>query len=102
MPHPAIFAFHKLIIAKMRKNKDKEAKDRDEAVQILKALIDKRESAATKRLLKSILLKWQAKVLGSLKEMGELELVAVLKWIIRRRVINFGHILITRVDYRNS
>jgi hypothetical protein len=79
LPHPAVFAFHKLIIAQIRKSEDKKAKDRYEAVKILKALIDKGESATAKRFLKSMLSKWQAKVLGSLKEMGELALLGALK-----------------------
>jgi len=79
LPHPAIFAFHKLIIAQIRKNKDKKAKDKEEALRILRALIDKGELVPTKKLLNCMLLKWQTKVLASLKEMGELELLAALK-----------------------
>lgn len=79
LPHPAVFAFHKLIVAQIRKNKDKEAKDKEQAVRILRALIDKGELAATKKFLSCMLLKWQAKVLTSLKEMGELELLGALK-----------------------
>lgn len=79
LPHPAIFAFHKLIVARIRKSKDKEAKDKEEALKILRALIDKGELVTTKRFLNCMLLKWQAKVLASLKEMGELELLSALK-----------------------
>ncbi len=79
LPHPAVFAFHKLIVAQIRKNKDKEAKDKEQAVRILRALIDKGELAATKKFLSCMFLKWQAKVLTSLKEMGELELLGALK-----------------------
>lgn len=79
LPHPAIFAFHKLIIAQIRKNKDKEAKDKEEALRILRALIDKGELATTKKFLNCMLSKWQAKVLASLKEMGESEFLCALK-----------------------
>lgn len=79
LPHPAVFAFHKLIVAQIRKNKDKEAKDKEQAVRILRALIDKGELTATRKFLNCMLLKWQAKVLASLKETGELELLAALK-----------------------
>lgn len=79
LPHPAVFAFHKLIIAQIRRNKDKEAKDKEQAVRILRALIDKGELATTKKFLSCMLLKWQVKVLASLKEMGEPEFLAVLK-----------------------
>lgn len=79
LPHPAVFAFHKLIVAQIRRNKDKEAKDKEQAVRILRALIDKGELVATKKFLNCMLLKWQAKVLASLKEMGELELLGALK-----------------------
>jgi len=79
LPHPAIFVFHKLIIAQIRKNKDKEAKDKEEALRILRALIDKGELITTKKFLNCMLSKWQAKVLASLKEMGEFELLDLLK-----------------------
>ncbi|MCX5698330.1 MAG: GSU2403 family nucleotidyltransferase fold protein [Candidatus Omnitrophica bacterium] len=79
LPHPAVFAFHKLIVAQIRKNKDKKAEDKEQAVRILRALIDKGELATTKKFLNCMFLKWQAKALASLKEMGELELLGVLK-----------------------
>ena len=79
LPHPAIFAFHKLIIAQIRGNKDKEAKDKEEALSVLRALIDKGELATTKKFLNCMFSKWQTKVLTSLKEMGELELLGLLK-----------------------
>ena len=79
LPHPAVFAFHKLKIAQIRRNKDKEAKDKEQAVRILRALIEKGELETTKKFLNCMLLKWQVKVFASLKEMEELELLGVLK-----------------------
>ncbi|MDD5079066.1 MAG: hypothetical protein PHH68_01910 [Candidatus Omnitrophica bacterium] len=78
MPHPAIFAFHKLIVAKIRKNKDKGAKDKEEAVRILRALIAKGELALTMRLLHCMLPKWRIKVLASLKETNAPEILGAL------------------------
>jgi hypothetical protein len=78
VPHPAIFAFHKLIVAKIRKNKDKEAKDKEEALRVLRALIDKGELVLTIRFLNCMLPKWKTKVLASLKETRDPELLGAL------------------------
>ncbi|MBU0605526.1 MAG: nucleotidyltransferase domain-containing protein, partial [Candidatus Omnitrophica bacterium] len=45
LPHPVVFAFHKLIIATLRRNKDKAAKDIEGALRILKAVLDKGQKA---------------------------------------------------------
>ena len=78
LPHPVIFAFHKLIIATLRKNEDKATKDIEGALRILKALLDKGEKVAMKITFDSMLPTWQKKVLKSLKNMGEEELLRIL------------------------
>ena len=78
LPHPVIFAFHKLIIAMLRKNKDKATKDMEGALRILMAVLDKGEKVAMKITFDSMLPTWRNRVLHSLKKMGEEELLRLL------------------------
>jgi len=79
LPHPVIFAFHKLIIATLRKNEDKATKDIEGALRILKAVLDKGEKVLIKITFDSIIPTWQKKVLKTLKSMGEIELLRLLE-----------------------
>ena len=79
LPHPVIFAFHKLIIATLRKNEDKSAKDNRDALRILKAVLDKGEKTVIKITFDSILPTWRKKILHCLKKMGETELLRFLE-----------------------
>lgn len=54
IPHPANFALHKLLISGKRRNKDKIAKDIQDASRILKALIEKKEVKSIKNILNSM------------------------------------------------
>lgn len=78
LPHPVIFALHKLIVASIRKEKDKEIKDKEEAKKIIKALLDKGELAIIKMQFNSMLPKWRGKVLRGLKEIEEYKLLKFL------------------------
>jgi hypothetical protein len=78
MPHPANFALHKLIIFQRRFKEDKATKDRNAAIEILKALIKKKESDIIRRVFNSIPQKWQAKIIKGLKEAKETELLDIL------------------------
>ena len=79
LPHPVLFAFHKLIIAQLRRNEDKAAKDNEGALRILKAVLDKGESEVIKRMFNSMLPKWREKVLKSLKKNSEIEFLRLLE-----------------------
>ncbi|MEI8348693.1 MAG: GSU2403 family nucleotidyltransferase fold protein [Candidatus Omnitrophota bacterium] len=63
LPHPANFALHKLIIFQRRAKKDKAEKDRNTAIEILKALINKGEAHIIKNVFRSVHRKWQNKIL---------------------------------------
>ncbi len=78
MPHPANFALHKLIIFQRRFKEDKAIKDRNTAVDILKALINKDEEENLKQVFNSMIPKWQKKVLKGLEEIKEKEILNVL------------------------
>ena len=79
LPHPVLFAFHKLIIAQLRRNADKADKDNEGAIRILKAVLDKGESAIIKRTFNSMLPKWREKIIKSLKKIGEPDILRLLE-----------------------
>lgn len=78
VPHPANFALHKLIIFQRRVKKEKAIKDRDMAVAILKALIDKGESKNIVKAYASAPQKWQKKILNGLRDADEREVLKVV------------------------
>jgi hypothetical protein len=78
LPHPANFGLHKLIIFQRRIKEDKAAKDRNIAIEILRALINKGDSAIIKRVFNSVPAKWQSKIIKGLKETEDKDLVALL------------------------
>lgn len=78
LPHPANFALHKLIIFQRRFKEDKAIKDRNAAIKILKALIDKGEEASIKQVFNSMIPKWQRKVMKGLEEAKEKEILNLL------------------------
>ena len=79
LPHPANFALHKLIIFQRRKNPEKVIKDKEAAIKLLKALIDKDEINIIKEVFNSVPKKWQGKILKGLKEAKEYEIASVLR-----------------------
>lgn len=78
LPHPANFALHKLIIFQRRTKEEKIIKDREAAVEILKALIAKGEAATIKRVFNSTIPKWQKKVIKGLEEVKEKDILNIL------------------------
>ena len=79
LPHPANFALQKLIISRRRTKEDKAIKDRDIALGILKALIDKDEANILKTVFRSMPGKWQTKVIRGLEDAKEKEILNILK-----------------------
>ncbi len=78
LPHPTNFALHKLIISQRRFKEDKAIKDRNAAVEILKALIAKGETATIKHIFNLMIPKWQKKVLKGLEEANDNGILNVL------------------------
>ena len=76
VPHPANFALHKLIIFQRRTREDKALKDKNTAIEILKALSNKGEERLIRKTLKSIPEKWKRKVVKGLE--GEKEIKILL------------------------
>ena len=79
LPHPANFALHKLIIFQRRFKEEKAIKDRNAAVEIISALINKGEVVAIRRVFDSMIPKWQKKVIKGLEEAQENKIVDILK-----------------------
>jgi len=79
LSHPVNFALHKLIIFQRRLKEDKAAKDRNAAIEILKALISKGETATIKHVFNSMIPKWQKKVIVGLEEVREKDILNILQ-----------------------
>jgi len=78
LPHPANFALHKLIVFQGRTKEEKIIKDRNAAVEILKALIAKGETVTIKHIFNAVIPKWQKKLLKGLEEVGGKEILSIL------------------------
>lgn len=78
VPHPANFALHKLIIFQRRTREEKAAKDRNVALEVLRALIKKGETNIIRKVFNSIPGKWQKKVVKGLTQTREQELLEII------------------------
>jgi hypothetical protein len=78
LPHPSNFALHKLIICQRRQNKEKSLKDRNTALEIIKALIKKGEGDLIKKFFDSIPQKWQKKIINGLKNTNDHEIIKII------------------------
>ncbi|MBU4312550.1 MAG: nucleotidyltransferase domain-containing protein [Candidatus Omnitrophica bacterium] len=67
VPHPANFALHKLIIFQRRATEHKALKDKNTAIEVLKALFNKGDSRIVKKTLDSIPRKWKSKIMKGLE-----------------------------------
>lgn len=79
LPHPAVFALHKLVISRERKNIDKRKKDQEAAIRIMRALLDKGEAGKLQLFFLSFNSKLRKRIINVLKEMGEVDLVDVFE-----------------------
>lgn len=79
LPHPANFALHKLIIFQRRFKEEKAIKDRNAAIEILRALINKGEAVTIKHVFNAMIPKWQKRILKGLEESKEKEILGILK-----------------------
>ena len=78
LPHPVNFALHKLIIFQRRLKEEKAIKDRNTAIEVLKALINKGDTAVIRRIFNSMIPKWQKKVIKGLEEVKEKDILTLL------------------------
>jgi hypothetical protein len=78
LPHPALFALHKIIVSEKRSRKEKSFKDLDSAVRIMTALIDKGEANKLKFFFDGFTPKLRKTIVNTLKSNGQLDLAEVL------------------------
>ncbi len=78
LPHPANFALHKLIIFQRRLKEEKAIKDRNTAIEILKALINKGEAPKVRKTMKALPTKWQKKIVDGLRIAADKEILKAL------------------------
>jgi Uncharacterized conserved protein len=79
IPHPAAFGLHKLLISKRRKTEEKFIKERQEALLVLSALIDQKESNGIKIMFDKMPLTWRKKVFGVLKEANREDILNIIQ-----------------------
>lgn len=79
LPHPVNFALHKLIIFQRRQKEDKAIKDRNTAIEIIKALMEKGEGTLIRDIFNSMLNKWKNKITRGLKNLNEKEILSLLE-----------------------
>jgi hypothetical protein len=79
LPHPANFALHKLIVSRRRIEENKALKDRNIAIQILRALINKGEANIIHNIFRSTPQNWQRKIIKGLQEAKEKEVLEILR-----------------------
>jgi hypothetical protein len=79
VPHPANFALQKLLILNRRNLPEKALKDKEAAIQLLKALSDKQELDFVKKVFNSMPKRWQATVQKVLIQIDQVEVLEALK-----------------------
>ncbi|MDP3024029.1 MAG: GSU2403 family nucleotidyltransferase fold protein [candidate division Zixibacteria bacterium] len=79
LPHPVNFALHKLIVFQRRNQEDKAIKDRNIALEILWALINKGEANIIHNIFRSTPQNWQRKIIKGLQEAKEKEVLEILR-----------------------
>lgn len=79
LPHPANFALHKLLVMGRRQIPEKQLKDKQAAVIILNALIEKGQGALVREVFDSMPRRWQGKIKKQLTEITDREILEVLE-----------------------
>lgn len=79
LPHPANFALHKLLIPDRRNRSAKTAKDKDAAIQVLKALANKGQQNFVRTVYDSMPRRWRTKVKKVLTEFKERDILSIFE-----------------------
>ncbi|MHC5183350.1 MAG: GSU2403 family nucleotidyltransferase fold protein [Planctomycetota bacterium] len=79
LPHPANFALHKLLVMGRRKIPEKQAKDKQAAINILNALIDKKQDTLIRDVFALMPRRWQGKIKKQLTEVTDRRILEVLE-----------------------
>ncbi|MBN2128188.1 MAG: hypothetical protein JW741_01785 [Sedimentisphaerales bacterium] len=79
LPHPAHFALHKLLVLRRRPTPEKQTKDKEAALRILGALIDKGEEGLIREAFNPMPQRWKAKVKAELKDPLDRRILVLLE-----------------------
>jgi hypothetical protein len=79
VPHPTRFALHKLLVLSRRPTPEKRAKDKEAAVRILEALIDKGEEDLVRTTFDTMPPRWQTQVKQQLADPLDKRILDVLQ-----------------------
>ncbi len=79
LPHPVNFALHKLLILDRRNVPEKTAKDKDAAIRILKALMNKGEQDFVRTVYDSMPRRWKTKVKKALTGFQERDILSIFE-----------------------
>jgi hypothetical protein len=78
LPHPANFALHKLVVLSRRTGHAKQAKDKEAAMRVLKALIAKGEDGSIRKAFSTMPRRWQGRVRKQLTDPLDKGVIGVL------------------------
>ena len=78
LPHPVNFALQKLIISGRRTKLEKADKDRKQAIDVLKMVMDTNERRKIRPLFDKLPKGWRAAVIKALKSENQSEIIEVL------------------------
>jgi len=79
LPHPANFALHKLLVLARRPTPEKQMKDKEAALRVLSALIDKGQGNLITDVFHTMPRKWQAMVKRQLTDAVEEPILDLLR-----------------------
>lgn len=79
LPQPANFALHKLLILDRRNVPEKTDKDKDAAIQILKALVEKGEQDFVRTVYNSMPRRWQTKIKKALAKFQDRDILNIFE-----------------------
>ena len=79
LPHPVNFALHKLVVTGRRRIPEKQTKDKQAAVAVLNALIQKGQSALILETFEAMPRRWQGMIKKQLAEITDRSILEVLE-----------------------
>lgn len=79
LPHPVNFALHKLVVTGRRRIPEKQTKDKQAAVGVLNALIQKGQSALIREIFEAMPRRWKAMIKKQLSEITDRNILEVLE-----------------------
>lgn len=79
LPHPASFALHKLLVGTKRSSPEKQAKDKEAAMRVLHALLDRDQGNLMTAAFDAMPQRWRTKVIHQLTDPRDREVLELLR-----------------------